>query len=234
MGGAVKPGQTIQGKGTGTVQPSRPTIAPTGQGSTLPPQGGKGGAQNPDGTNAMNLINAYQQQIGVQPGQTMNPQQLGQMNSYMQTLQQQQPNNTFLNPNPVGATQQPIPAQGGKFPANPQQPTTSNIPGYAQPYVNALNPQQPGQVPAQGGKAPLTPEQHAAISANADPARGLGLNLGDMLYGGGGQQPQVQPQVQQPAPVIPRPAMTRPVMPRPTMTRPSSIGAGLAALRGRR
>jgi hypothetical protein len=38
-----------------------------------------------------------------------------------------------------------------------------------------------------------------------------------------------QPQVQQPAPVMPRP-----VMPRPTMTRPSSIGAGLAALRGRR
>jgi hypothetical protein len=50
----------------------------------------------------------------------MNPQQLGQMDSYMQTLQQQQPNNTYLNPNPVGATQQPIPAQGGKFPANPQ------------------------------------------------------------------------------------------------------------------
>jgi hypothetical protein len=172
--GAAKPGQTIQGKGTGTVQPSTPTLAQPGQVSTIPAQGGKGGVP-------------------------------------------------------------------------------SNVPGYAQPYVNALPPQQPPQmglgmggvagkgnapvqptIPPQGGKAPLTPEQHAAISANADPARGLGLNLGDMLYGGGGQQPQVQPQVQQPAPVMPRPVMTRPAMLRPTMTRPSLIGSGLAGLRGRR
>jgi hypothetical protein len=38
--GAVKPGQTLQGKGTGTVQPSTPTLAQPGQVSTIPAQGG--------------------------------------------------------------------------------------------------------------------------------------------------------------------------------------------------
>jgi len=223
-------------------------------GSTLPPQGGKGQPTNT-----------------LQPGSQI----------FGGTVT---PNTIGPNGLPVGGTMpagynNPIPSQGGKFPANPQQPTTSNIPGYAQPYVNALNPQvqqpamvdpamvaqiqaaygQPGQVPAQGGKAPLTPEQRAAISNNADPARGLGLNLGSMLYGGGGQQPTapaglplgyngpipgvlnpgdyISPgmnQPTQPAPVMPRPVMPRPAMPRPTMTRPSLIGSGLAGLKGRR
>jgi len=176
------------------------------------------------------------------------------------------PNTIGPNGLPVGGTMPagyngPIPSQGGKFPANPQQPTTSNIPGYAQPYVNALTPQvqpppgqqiigfrSPGQgqtlsdyniygpinppsntglVPAQGGKAPLTPEQQAAISANADPARGLGLNLGSMLYGGGGQQPTAPaglplgyngpiPGVLNPGDYI-SPGMNQPTQPAPVM-----------------
>ncbi len=201
--GAVKPGQTIQGKGTGTVQPSTPTLAPTGQGSTLPPQGGKGGPAGP-----------------MTPEKQASFDQISAMLARQPQVQQPAPGQ--------------VPAQGGKA-QNPDGTRTGTLPGYIQPYVNSML-NQP-QVPAQGGKAPLTPEQHAAISANADPARGLGLNLGDMLYGGGGQQPQVQPQVQQPAPVMPRPVMTRPAMPRltrPTMPRPSLIGAGLAGLRGRR
>jgi hypothetical protein len=143
------------------------------------------------------------------------------------------PNTIGPNGLPVGGTMpagytSPIPAQGGKFPSNPQQPTTSNIPGYAHPSIGprsagpgapipsyiaekyaemermgAGQPQHLGQVPAQGGKAPIT----LPPGVEGFPA----------------------PQVQQPAPVMPRP-----VMPRPTMTRPSSIGAGLAGLRGRR
>jgi hypothetical protein len=218
-------------------------------GSTLPTQGGKGGG------------------IPTQPGQgQLAP--IGMGGVQPQTLQPGAqifngtvtPNTIGPNGLPVGGTMPagyngPIPPQGGKFPGNPQQPTTSNIPGYAQPYVNALNPQvqqpamvdpamvaqvqaaygQPGQVPAQGGKAPLTPEQRAAISNNADPARGLGLNLGSMLYGGGGQQPTA-PVTTTRAPITTTraPVMPRPVMPRPTMTRPSLIGSGLAGLRDRR
>ena len=173
--GAAKPGQTIQGKGTGTVQPT----------NTLQP-----GSQIFGGTVTPNTIGPN----GLPVGGTM----------------------------PAGYTS-PIPAQGGKFPGNPQQPTTSNIPGYAQPYANALNPQvqqpamvdpamvaqiqaaygQPGQVPAQGGKAPLTPQQQADLAPYIDPVRPLpqvqqpaplGLNLGDMLYGGGGQQSTGYPQ----------------------------------------
>jgi hypothetical protein len=175
MAGAAKPGSTLPPQGgKGGVQSPRPTLAPPGQGSTLPPQGGKG---------------------GVQPGQVpprtlggYSPADIDRLMANQVPAQVQQP-----------APGQ-VPAQGGKA-QNPDGTRTGTLPGYAQPYVNSML-NQP-QVPAQGGKAPLTPEQHAAISANADPARGLGLNLGDMLYGGGGQQPQVQPQVQQPAPVMP-------------------------------
>jgi hypothetical protein len=72
---------------------------------------------------------------------------------------------TILNPNNPNN----VPMAGGKAagavqPGQPQSPYTpigaqggkggtSNVPGYAQPYVNALNPQaQQPQVPAQGGK----------------------------------------------------------------------------------
>jgi hypothetical protein len=291
MAGAAKPGSTLPPQGgKGGVQSPRPALAPPGQGSTLPPQGGKGGAQP-----------------GQVPPRTLggySPADIDRLMANQVPAQVQQP-----------APGQ-VPAQGGKA-QNPDGTYTGTLPGYAQPYVNDLFSQRPGQVPAQGGKAPLTPEQHAAISNNADPARGLGLNLGSMLYGGGGQQlapgqvaptqaeidrlrpmlttPMAQtpsnlssytqpayndlmtqdkaaklaemermragqvpapvqqsnqagqaeklaymqsvlnasrPQVQQPAPVMPRPAMPR--LTRPTMPRPSSIGAGLAALRGRR
>jgi hypothetical protein len=173
--GAPKPGQTIQGKGTGTVQP------------TVPPQGSKGQGQ----------VLTPQQVQAVNSGQTVNVGGKGAG----QPVQPGQPQSPYT----------PIGAQGGKgnMPLPPGVQMPIGYPPVQQPINSGMSPdmaakyaemermrvgQVPGQVPAQGGKAPLTPEQHAAISANADPVRGLGLNLGNMLYGGGGQQPQVMPQ----------------------------------------
>jgi hypothetical protein len=220
-------------------------------GSTLPPQGGKAQPTNT-----------------LQPGAQI----------FNGTVT---PNTIGPNGLPVGGTMPagyngPIPSQGGKFPGNPQQPTTSNIPGYAQPYVNALNPQvqqpamvdpamvaqiqaaykQPGQVPAQGGKTPFTPEQQAAFGPYISPARPQVLPpQGQSVrnpqspitpYGpeqlaflqekmqGQPTRPQVFPAQPQVMPRLVPQVMPRQPTPRPTMTRPSSIGAGLAALRGRR
>jgi len=127
------------------------------QGSTLPPQGGKGGVQQP-----------------VQPQVPARREGLGQMF----------PNYTFprgpsvpLNPNatpytgpsnqpaPRPQVQPPTPAPGGKTAApgtifNPNNPNNVPMPGGKgavqpgqPPYMPiGLPPSQPGQVPAQGGK----------------------------------------------------------------------------------
>ena len=134
--GAVKPGQTIQGKGTGTVQPSTPTLAQPGQVSTLPPQGGGLGMGGVAGKGNAPVQPTVPAQGGKGGGQGGNPEQLVALQAALQGQLD------ATRPTP----QQPIPAQGGKFPANPQQPTS--VPGYAQPYVNAL---------IQGQNTPLAP-----------------------------------------------------------------------------
>ena len=244
MGGAVKPGQTIQGKGTGTVQPSRPTLTQPGQVSTLPPQGGKGGAQNPDGT-----------RTGTLPG-------------YAQPYV-----NSMLN-------QPQVPAQGGKGGVQPPEMTQDRAAKLAE--MERMM-RQGSQVPSQGGKAPIT--LPPGVEGKPGVPSQLGnLNLGSMLYGGGGQQPKNpispynewiqgqnnpidpktgantlitqdfermyrdyaglpanaqfegqtpiggfgQPQVQQPAPVMPRPVMPRPVMPRPAIRSANQLRAAYA------
>jgi hypothetical protein len=109
----------------------------------------------------------------------------------------------------------------------PMAQTPSNLPSYAQPAYNDLMAQKLADRPEiQAAYAPqaLPPQVQQSGQAGADQLRALyaaqaGLNAS-------------RPQVQQPAPVMPRPAMPR--LTRPTMPRPSSIGAGLAALRGRR
>jgi len=185
MAGAAKPGSTLPPQGgKGGVQSPRPTLAPA-QGASMPAQGGKAQPSNTlpapgqaatvpaQGKGAPSNVPGYAQPyIGALPPQVQQPApgqlppqggksqaQIDQMNADIAARQAN---------NGVGISKMFYAAGGG------QQPTTTD---FGQP-----------QVPAQGGKAPLTPEQHAAISANADPARGLGLNLGDMLYGGGGQQ----------------------------------------------
>lgn len=145
------------------------------QGSTLPPQGGKGGGRQPT-VPAQGGKGGVQQPVRPQvpapggktaaPGTVFNPNNPnnvpmpgGKAPGAVQPTQPQvqQPYR------PIGLPPGQVPAQGGKG-------GTSNVPGYAQPYVNALNPQQP-QVPAQGGKAPLTPEQQAALGPYINPVR---------------------------------------------------------------
>jgi hypothetical protein len=194
--GVAKPGTPAGGKGVAQPQviqslTSTPTITPPAQISTVPAQGGglgmggvagkgnapvqptvpaQGGkAQNPDGTYTGTLPGYAQPYVNSMIGQ---PQ-----------VQQRDPQR------PMFPGMELPPVQGG-FPQQPQADMGTLYQQKIQQYTGnpQVLPQQPGQVPAQGGKAPLTPEQRAAISANADPARGLGLNLGSMLYGGGGQQ----------------------------------------------
>lgn len=103
---------------------------------TVPAQGGKGGARPT--TNSP-----------LQPGATI-------FNGVVT------PNTIGPNGQPVGGTMPGGKAPGAVQPTQPQVPAqggkggTSNVPGYAQPYVNALTPQvqqlAPGQVPPQGGK----------------------------------------------------------------------------------
>jgi hypothetical protein len=227
--GAPKQGSTLppQGGKGGVQQPVRPQV---------PAQGGKGGVQQPvqpqspytpigaqGGKGNMPLPPGVQMPIGLPPSQV--PAQGGFPQRDL----------GYGNPPPRPT----VPAQGGKA-QNPDGTYTGNLgippqggkgtsrqdydrmmaqvsfaagttpPTYEEFVQNRLNPkpmpqvmpQKPG-VPAQGGKAPLTPEQIAAIAPNIDPVRPmpqvqqpapLGLNLGNMLYGGGGQQPQVMPQ----------------------------------------
>jgi hypothetical protein len=98
-----------------------------------------------------------------------------------------------------------VPPQGGKFPGSSLPP----------------------QVPAQGGKSQADQDRFTAqiIASQNQPQQSQLQQMGQpgqQMYSGLGM------------PLQPAPVMPRPVMPRPTMTRPSSIGAGLAALRGRR
>jgi len=154
MAGAAKPGSTLPPQGgKGGVQSPRPTLAPPGQGSTLPPQGGKGGAQP-----------------GQVPPRTLggySPADIDRLMANQVPAQVQQP-----------APGQ-VPAQGGKA-QNPDGTRTGTLPGYAQPYVNSMMDQPqvqqpaPGQVPAQGGKGggqSATPEQLAALQAQLDASR---------------------------------------------------------------
>jgi len=157
-------------------------------GSTLPPQGGKGGVQQP----------------GVQqPGF---PQQ-SQVPARREGLGQMFPNYTFPQvqpppprspsiPTPRPQVQPPMPPQGGK--GGVYQPMPGQVPpqgGKATYTANTIGPDgrpigaetanqynaakgagtvQPGQVPPQGGKAggvTATPEQLAALQAQLDASR---------------------------------------------------------------
>jgi hypothetical protein len=89
-------------------------------------------------------------QPGMGPGLPMPP-QVADRTFQPQPYQPIGVNNPPFNPNPVQPTPGNMPAQGKGA------GTPSNIPGYAQPYVNDLFSQQaqvqqraPGQVPAQG------------------------------------------------------------------------------------
>jgi hypothetical protein len=189
-------------------------------GSTLPPQGGKGGVQRPN-----------------RPGQPQVPfQGKGQPGQ-----PQVQPPYTPIGYPPV---QPQVPAQGGKAPLPTGVGDVFPTPRVQQPISSGMSPdlaakyaemermragQVPGQVPAQGGKAPLTQEQIDAFKPNISPAR-----------------PQVfpaQPQVQQLAPgqVAPtqaeidrlRPMLTSPMRPQvmPAQPRPANMAPqGLAQL----
>jgi hypothetical protein len=178
-----------------------------------------------------------------------------------------------------GSTFQPTPPQGGKGggAVQPTQPQTPYTPIGSQGGKGGRGPIQPQPVqptqtlplfnngvndaftgiPGQGGKAPLTPQQVAALGANVDPVRPpqvqqpapLGLNLGNMIYGGGGgQQPTEYPQRDlgygnQLPQGMPRPVSIQPVRPAPApvqtrgpVTRNMQPAAtqGLAALMNRR
>jgi hypothetical protein len=87
-----------------------------------------------------------QRLAGKQPGMGLGlpmPPQVADRTFQPQPYQPIGANNPPFNPNPVQPTPGNIPAQGKGA------GTPSNIPGYAQPYVNDLFSQQPGQVPAQ-------------------------------------------------------------------------------------
>ena len=117
-------------------------------GSTVPPQGGKGGVRPTQPGFPQQPQTPYTP-IGTQP---QVPAQGGKGGKGIDFGP-----NVFPGPQP-----QVLPPQGG-FPQQPQSP------GYiAQKYaemerMRAGQPQQPGQVPAQGGKTPFTPEQQAAF-----------------------------------------------------------------------
>jgi hypothetical protein len=117
-------------------------------GSTLPPQGGKGGGRQPT-VPAQGGKGTVQQ-----PGQPQVPMAGGKAPGVVQPGQSPY--------TPIGLPPSQVPAQGGKAP----------IPMGG--MLGGGNPMQP-QVPAQGGKAPLTQEQISALAPNIDPVRPMPL-----------------------------------------------------------
>jgi len=167
-------------------------------GSTLPPQGGKGGVQQPvqpqvparrEGLGQMFPNYTFPRGPSNQPTprpqvQPPTPAPGGKTAAPGTIFNPNNPNNVPM-PGGKGAVQpgQPqVPAQGGKgrdfgpnvFPG-PQQPINSGMsPDLAAKYAEMERMragQVPGQVPAQGGKTPLTPEQQAALGPYVSPAR---------------------------------------------------------------
>ena len=230
-------------------------------GSTLPPQGGKGGgrpmppqvpAQGGKAPPPLEAIYDPPQPGGGYP--PMQPPGLQVIGYGSPPQGKALPDYNIYGPANPPSNTGIVPAQGGKgqdfgpnvFPgpkitygsvqeqneASARDRAAKGMVGFEGPNFTG----QPAQVPAQGGKTPFTPEQQAAF--------GPYINTRPMPQvlppqGGFPQQPQVPAQVQPMPQVMPRPAMTRsvmprPAMPRPTMTRPSLIGSGLAGLRDRR
>jgi hypothetical protein len=124
-------------------------------GSTLPPQGGKGGVQQPVRPQSpYTPIGAQGGKGGRVPIQPQVPAQGGKGQDF----------GPYIFPGPQQPSQPQVPAQGGKgrdfgpnvFPGpQVQQPLQPFGPGSAGPGVlmqPQVLPQQPGQVPAQGGK----------------------------------------------------------------------------------
>ena len=230
-----------------------PVMAPR-PGSTLPPQGGKGGGRQPT-VPAQGGKGTVQQ-----PDQPQVPMAGGKAPGVVQPGQSPY--------TPIGLPPSQVPAQGGKAP----------IPMGG--MLGGGNPMQP-QVPAQGGKAPLTQEQISALAPNIDPIRPtpqvqqpapgirfpsdftppapgqtyINPNINPAGFTGtlpprlqqpapvmpaqpqrdlGYGIPPPRPQVQQPAPVMPRPVPQ--VMPRQPTPKPAPqvMPRGLAGLRGRR
>jgi hypothetical protein len=196
--GAAKPGTPAVG-GKGAAQPSRPTLAPA-QGASIPAQGGKTvgpqntlqpGSQIFGGTVTPNTIGpnglpvggtmpaGYTSPIPAQGGKAQNPDGTrtgtlpGYAQPYVNDLFSQQAQVQQRAPGQV-------PAQGGKGTSQQDydrmmaQSSFSGAPPTYEEFVqNRLNPKPMPQVMPQ---KPGVPSQ-------------LGLNLGSMLYGGGGQQP---------------------------------------------
>jgi len=141
--GAVKPGTPAVG-GKGAAQPSRPTLAPPGQGSSVPPQGGKTAAPgtilNPNNPNNVPMPG------GKGAGTPSN------LPDYAKPYM------------PTGLPPAQVPPQGGKSQAQIDQINAD---------MAAKRTGQP-LVPAQGGKGggqSATPEQLAALQAQLDASR---------------------------------------------------------------
>jgi hypothetical protein len=144
----------------------------------MPPQGGKGGGRP--------MQPKYPQQPGQVPpqGGKAPPPPGVQMPIGLPPSQPGFPQRDFGYGNQ-------LPPQGGKGGA------PSNVPNYAQPYVNALTPQvqqlAPGQVPAQGGKG-TSQQDYDRFLATSKPVAGGSLPSYEQFVQNRLNQPQVMPQ----------------------------------------
>jgi translation initiation factor IF-2 len=211
-------------------------------GSTLPPQGGKSGVQQPiqpqvpmAGGKAAGAVQPGQPPYlptGLPPSQPVYPTVGSRLPDGTLVTQQGVDQAKIMNAGKGNAPVQPtVPAQGGKFPGNPMQPTMpqpqvsppqGGFPQRDLGYGNQLPPEVQAQINATRSNPQVSPFQ------GGFPQRDLGY--GNQLPQG---MPRPVPQVQQPAPVMPRPVPQ--VMPRQPTPKPAPqvMPRGLAGLRRR-